>query len=152
MLLCPWGSPGKNTAVGCHDLLQEIFPTQGMNPRLLTLLLWQMDSFSATWEDPKRSEGVGLTEIFPFIHISAIWGPISCIFYTMSSSVLTIGSGCSLQVLFSFLGALRAQKFTFGRPESPITVTSLFTDTAGKTPFLNTWGPCHLGGLYLTLA
>ena len=22
-------SPGKNTAVGCHSLLQEIFPTQG---------------------------------------------------------------------------------------------------------------------------
>ena len=57
---------------------------------------------------------------------------------TSYTSVLTIGSGCSLQVLFSFLGALRAQKFTFGRPESPITVTSLFTDTAGKTPFLNT--------------
>ena len=24
-LLCPWDSPGKNTAVGCHSLLQEIF-------------------------------------------------------------------------------------------------------------------------------
>ena len=27
-------SPGKNTAVGCHALLQGIFPTQGMNPGL----------------------------------------------------------------------------------------------------------------------
>ena len=26
---------GKNTAVGCHFLLQEIFPTQGSNPGLL---------------------------------------------------------------------------------------------------------------------
>ena len=26
-LLCPWDSPGKNTGVGCHALLQEIFPT-----------------------------------------------------------------------------------------------------------------------------
>ena len=25
----PWDSPGKNTAVGSHSLLQEIFPTQG---------------------------------------------------------------------------------------------------------------------------
>ena len=25
-------SPGKNTGVGCHDLLQGIFPTQGSNP------------------------------------------------------------------------------------------------------------------------
>ena len=25
-------SPGKNTGVVCHDLLQGIFPTQGLNP------------------------------------------------------------------------------------------------------------------------
>ena len=31
MLLCPWDSPGKNTEVGCHFLLQGIFPTQGPN-------------------------------------------------------------------------------------------------------------------------
>ena len=34
-LLCPWGSPGKNTGVGCHFLLQGIFLTQGLNPGLL---------------------------------------------------------------------------------------------------------------------
>ena len=34
-LLCPWNSPGRNTAVGCHFLLQGIFPTQGLNPSLL---------------------------------------------------------------------------------------------------------------------
>jgi len=28
-LLCPWDSPGKNTGMGCHFLLQEIFLTQG---------------------------------------------------------------------------------------------------------------------------
>ena len=28
-------SPGKNTRVGCHALLQGIFPTQGSNPELL---------------------------------------------------------------------------------------------------------------------
>ena len=27
-LLCPWDFPGKNTGVGCHFLLQGIFPTQ----------------------------------------------------------------------------------------------------------------------------
>ena len=30
-LLCPWDSPGKNTGVGSHFLLQGIFPTQGLN-------------------------------------------------------------------------------------------------------------------------
>ena len=34
-LLCPWDSPGKNTGVGCHFLLQGIFPTQGLNSGLL---------------------------------------------------------------------------------------------------------------------
>ena len=29
-----WDSPGKNTGVGCHFLLQGIFPTQGSNPGL----------------------------------------------------------------------------------------------------------------------
>ena len=34
-LLCPWNSPGKNTEMGCHSLLQGIFLTQGLNPGLL---------------------------------------------------------------------------------------------------------------------
>ena len=34
-LLCPWDSPGKNTGVGYHSLLQGILPTQGSNPSLL---------------------------------------------------------------------------------------------------------------------
>ena len=29
--LCPWNSPGQNTGVGSHSLLQGIFPTQGLN-------------------------------------------------------------------------------------------------------------------------
>ena len=43
-LLCPWDFPGKNTGVGCHFLLQVIFPTQGQNPHLLSFLHWQVDS------------------------------------------------------------------------------------------------------------
>ena len=31
---CPSDSPGKNTGVGCHALLQGIFPTWGLNPGL----------------------------------------------------------------------------------------------------------------------
>ena len=30
--------------MGCHALLQGIFPTQGWNPLLLCLLHWQVDS------------------------------------------------------------------------------------------------------------
>ena len=43
-LFCPWDSLGRNTRVGCHFLLQGIFPIQGLN---LPLLRWQEDSFSA---------------------------------------------------------------------------------------------------------
>ena len=34
MLLRPWDFPGKNTGVGCHFLLQGIFPTQEALPNL----------------------------------------------------------------------------------------------------------------------
>ena len=50
-----WGSPGKNTGVGCHGLLQGIFPTQGLNPGLRTaggfFTIW------ATREAPRGSNG-----------------------------------------------------------------------------------------------
>ena len=34
-LLCPWNSPGKNSRLRSHSLLQGIFPTQGLNQSLL---------------------------------------------------------------------------------------------------------------------
>ena len=37
-------SPGKNTGVGCHALLQGIFLTKGLNPHLLHVLHWQVGS------------------------------------------------------------------------------------------------------------
>jgi len=30
-----WNSPGNSSGVGCHALLQRLFPTQGSNPGLL---------------------------------------------------------------------------------------------------------------------
>ena len=33
--LCPWNSPGKNTGMDCHSLLQRNFPTQESNPVLM---------------------------------------------------------------------------------------------------------------------
>ena len=41
--LCPWDFPGKNAGMGCHFLLQGMFPTQGSNIRLLH---WQADSLA----------------------------------------------------------------------------------------------------------
>ena len=40
-IFSPWDFPCKNTGVGCHFVLQGIFPTQGSNPCLLGLLHWK---------------------------------------------------------------------------------------------------------------
>ena len=46
---CSWDFPGKNTGVGCHFLLQEIFLTQGSDSHLLHLLHWQVDSLPLSY-------------------------------------------------------------------------------------------------------
>ena len=51
----PWNSPGKNTRVDCHFLLQGIFLTQGLNSCLLLLLRCQVDSLhqdTNNWDQP----------------------------------------------------------------------------------------------------
>ena len=54
-LLCLWDFPDKNTGVGSHLLLQGIFPPQGLNLHLLSLLHWQVDPLPleplGTWLD-----------------------------------------------------------------------------------------------------
>ena len=81
----------------------------------------------------------GLTEIIPFICILAICSQYPVFFHILSSSVLTLGNGYSpeaarLQVLFSFLGALRPQKFTFGGSKLLMTLTSLEEMVAQNLP------------------
>ena len=50
-LLCLWNSPEKNTGVGCHSLLQGIFPTQGSNLSLHHLhLAGGIFPTSTSWE------------------------------------------------------------------------------------------------------
>ena len=53
--------PGKSTRVGCHALLQGIFPVQGLNPGLLhcrrILLLSEL---------PGKSKNTGVGSLSPF--------------------------------------------------------------------------------------
>ena len=69
--LCPWDSPGKNTGVGCHFLLQGVFPTQGSNLCLLHYgAPWTVvPRFLCPWNSPGKNIGVGshspLQGIFP---------------------------------------------------------------------------------------
>ena len=56
-LLYPWDSPGKNTGVDCHFLLQGTFPTQGSNPGLPTL-----EADTLTSEPPGKPSNSELKE------------------------------------------------------------------------------------------
>ena len=69
-------SPGKNTEVGCHALLQGIFPTQGSNPDLLHCR-WVLYCLSHQ-ENPRILEWVAC----PFSRGSSWprnWTRVSCI-------------------------------------------------------------------------
>ena len=56
-LLCPWDFPGKDTGVGCHFLLQGIFPTPGIEPLSPALA----DTYFTT--EPPRKAHPGLNRI-----------------------------------------------------------------------------------------
>ena len=64
-LLCPWNSPGKNTRVGCHALLQGIFPNQGSNPGLLYCLSHQGSPRILEWVAIPSSRGFPIPGIKP---------------------------------------------------------------------------------------
>ena len=76
-------SLGKNTRVGCHDLLQGIFPAQGSNPGLLhcrQILYWQshqgleISNFFDTWTSFKGE--VGILQLFYLLNIYQVCCPL----------------------------------------------------------------------------
>ena len=76
-------SPGKNTGVSFHALLQGIFP--GINPRCPTL---QVDSLSSKPPEKLKNTGVGSLSLLQVIFITQElnWGLLHCrwIFYQLS--------------------------------------------------------------------
>ena len=54
-LLCPRDFPGNNIGLGCHFLLQGIFPTQVLNP---FLLYWQAVSLLLSHLGSPKNTGV----------------------------------------------------------------------------------------------
>ena len=49
------GFSSKKTGVGCHALLQGVFPTQGLNPRLLRLLHCRQILYCLSYEGSKMA-------------------------------------------------------------------------------------------------
>ena len=75
--LCPLDSPGKNTGVGCHSLLQGIFPTQGSNlgllhcGRILYQLSHQGSPITTTLTRPYSSLSCFLLAVQPLTCLAA---------------------------------------------------------------------------------
>ena len=69
-LVCPWDSPGNNTGVGCHFLLQGIFPTQGLNRHVFCFVL-----FLTTKPPGKNWEAPDVLE--PYTH--SLCSPVHCL-------------------------------------------------------------------------
>ena len=84
-LLCPWDSPGKDTDVGCHTLLQRIFPTQGSNPGSPSL---QPDSLPSESPGKPKNTTVGSLSLLQgnFPTQESNWGLLHCrcILYQLS--------------------------------------------------------------------
>ena len=64
--LRPWDSPGKNTRVACHFLLQRIFPTQISNPCLLSGGFF---TTSTIWESKKYIHVCACVCVYIYIYI-----------------------------------------------------------------------------------
>ena len=94
-------SPGNNTGVGCHALLQGIFQTQGSNPSLLHCrqILYQLSH----QQSPRLLEGVA----YPFSRGSfwpRNWTWVSCIAGRFFTSWAT---RVMLLVVFNWLSLLQ---------------------------------------------
>ena len=79
-VLCPRDSPGKNTGVGCHGLLQGIFLTQGSNPCLFVspALAGTFFTTRATWHHSNYSLYIN-NSLAPFERVlshSAVLDPL----------------------------------------------------------------------------
>ena len=83
MVLCPWDFPGKNTGVGCHFLLQGIFPTKELNPHLFMspALVGGFFTTNTPWEAPAIHCSVNGSKYYllnnnfqsPYIMVTSKW-------------------------------------------------------------------------------
>ena len=78
MLLSLWESPGKNTGVGSHAFLQEIFLTQGLNLHLLHFLHWQ--AYYLLLGPPQTPSLKGIIGERKTTYVSFFFFFVSCLF------------------------------------------------------------------------
>ena len=88
--LCPWNSPGKNTGMGCHSLLQVILLTQGsslglLHCRQIFLSLSQSDPLHSIQRLPNSNSEKKPTSLQWPLRSSAFWCFIIWLHYLLLS-------------------------------------------------------------------
>ena len=88
-LLCPWDSPGKNTGVGCHALLQEIVPTQGLNlgPLHCRQILYHLSHQGSPYPNERENGKRNFQQVVPG-QAGVLWGLRPLIPRLCNSSIL----------------------------------------------------------------
>ena len=81
--LCPRDSPGKNTGVGCHALLQWMFLTQGLSPCLFNLLHWLVGSLPPAPPGKPIKIQVEFIKIYGKVYTTMIFKVVGFIFLVL---------------------------------------------------------------------
>ena len=146
-VLCPWDSPGKNTGVGCHALLQGIFPTQGSNLGLLHCrqILYHLSYREDLLDTIRHNSKHWIYWASIRCKICASWSlyAVDYSFGRCASSVLSV-----LLLPFSYhMGTLPKKAFRGGFPGgSEVKVSAwnagdLVQPWVGKIPWRRKWQP-----------
>jgi len=131
-LLHPWDFPGKKTGVGCHFLLQGIFPTQGSNPGLLHCRQMLYLLFPCVFVVSLNRIGT----ICPR-HLSFD----SCVLF-ISSSILSRCHLSSSNICFNFIYI--TESYTLDTHHSVSLPFSLFSHTQHNVAWWGTQGSLYL--------
>ena len=109
--------PGKNTGVGCHALLQGIFPTQGLNPHLLCPLHWQAGSLPLALAG--KPICCSLTKLYPIL-----CDPMDCSTpgFLSFTSPRVCSDSCPLSRLCHPTISSSVAHFSSGQVQKPISI------------------------------
>ena len=109
----PWNFPGKNAGVGCHFLLQGIFPTQGLNTGSPAL---QADSLPLSQLGSLAIAILKLVgSIMCVIMMYMVWWMLVCIMYLISTCLFFVINRIVLlffQIVFLWLFYSKKQCLT----------------------------------------
>ena len=112
--LCPWDSLVKNTGVGCHALLQEIFLIQRLNPHLLYLPALAGGFFTLAPPGKPFLDGIMLKYMIQ----SSLWKPSSYTFCTMVPVSSSLGMGGLILLFEQLWGPWRPQQWGHWKPKA----------------------------------